>query len=304
MLYKYARHTTHSHLEGYTPDQSIDSTKKKRSNKRLKKPKKEQEYDSDTYITEVLSQEQGIRINDFFEEKQFHTDYRDTTDAFTLMIPNRKALFNTGDLPARFIKGKPQEVQELVTKFITEINKLVKNTIHDFQTPNNWHNSMPQQFKKYNSGWDKQLQELGLPPTIYNEPAKKAPIKLIKIDHVEKYETDTEVKYVIFIILQKKGIKNIDQMVVRLSLIINQTDINLDRDFFETNQNTYETNVQIEEIFIIGFLTHKNYGKTSVREDWYNFDGIDDGKMFSQKDIMDQLIKKKKSLEQECYNNI
>ena len=154
---------------------------------------------------------------------------------------------------------------------------------------------MPQQ--KIESGWDKQQKALGLPTSIYNEPAKKAPIKLIRIDHAEKYETEKEIRYSLFLIIQKLNVQ--DQLVIKVNFVVDKNDINIDRDFFANKKNEYSTTIGIEEISIIGFLTKNNFGERTDRDNFYNFEAITDGKMFSQEQIINELNKKKAEYAQE-----
>jgi len=257
----------------------------------------ENEYDIDPtkYIDAILKSKKKPKVNKFFQEVQFHQDYRDTMNAFNLLT-DQKPFFNTADLPVTNVeKPSNTEIKNLISRFIREVNKTVKNHISNESGTNGWADNMPQ--KKFKSGWDKQQEELGLPGSIYTEPAPKASIKLIKLDHAEKYETDSEVKYVVFLVVQKRNTE--DQMLVRVSFVVDKQDMNLDREFFDKKKNTYETAVSIEEISIIGFMITHGFGEQSSREKFYDFDGITDGRMFSQKEIIRQLNKKRRIYEKE-----
>ena len=258
------------------------------------------DYDEDPakYIDKILKSKNKQKVNPYFLEMQFHQDYRDTSNAFNMLSPDQRQLFNRSDLPiTNSTKPSDTEIKHLITKFVKEVNKTVKNHVSDELNLTGWHDNMPD--KKYESGWEKQQKELGLPGSIYIDPAGKAPIKLIKLDHSEKYETDDEVKYVIFLIIQKKNVA--DQMVLRISFVIEKRDLNLDREFFDKSKDTYETSVKIEEIFILGYMTTHSFGKKMSRDKFYDFDKITDGRMFSQKDIIKMLNKKRKQYEKECH---
>jgi hypothetical protein len=231
-----------------------------------------------------------IKVNDHFIEHQWHTDYRDTQNAFEMVVPNRKQLFNLGALPVEQVSEIPQkDAKYLVHKFIKEINKTIKNKVSNELSSTSWMDNMPQQ--KIESGWDKQQKALGLPTSIYKEPAKKAPIKLIKIDHAEKYETEKEIRYTLFLIIQKKHVK--DQLVIKVNFVVDKNDVNMDRDFFAKDKGSFRTNVMIEEISVIGFLTKNEFGKRTRQDDFYKFDNITDGRMFSQEQIIKELNRKK-----------
>jgi hypothetical protein len=256
------------------------------------------EEDPSKYIDKILRSRTKNIINPYFLEVQFHQDYRDTSNAFTLLSPDQRQIFNKSDMPIVNVdKPSSSEIKHLITKFIKEVNKTIKNHVSNEITLTSWQDNTPE--KKYKSGWDKQQEELGLPGSIYLDPAEKAPVKLIKVDHSEKYETEEEIKYVIFLIIQKKNVK--DQMVLRVSFVIEKKDINLDREFFAKSKNTYETSVKIEEIFTLGFMTNHSFGEKTSRDKFYDFDGVSDGRMFSQKDIIKMLNKKRRDYEKECH---
>jgi hypothetical protein len=249
----------------------------------------------DKYLDIILKAKYGgknkkIKVNEYFIENQWHTDYRDTQNAFDLVVPNRKQLFNLCALPVDQVSEvSEKDTKYLVSKFIKEINKTVKNKVSDELATTSWIDNMPQ--KKVESGWDKQQKALGLPTSIYNEPAKKAPIKLVKIDHAEKYETEKEVRYSLFLIIQKKHVK--DQLVIKVNFVVDKNDVNMDRDFFASDKDSFRTTVMIEEISILGFLTKNQFGERTKRDDFYQFDAITDGRMFSQEQIIKELNRKK-----------
>lgn len=247
------------------------------------------------YLDIILKAKYGgknkkIKTNGNFVDAQWHTDYRDTQNAFDLVVPNRKQLFNLCALPVDQVSEVPEkDTRYLVSKFIKEINSTVKNKISNELSNTSWIDNMPQ--KKIESGWEKQQKALGLPTSIYKEPAKKAPIKLVKIDHAEKYETEKEIRYSLFLIIQKKHVK--DQLVIKVNFVVDKNDVNIDRDFFSSDKGSFATTVIIEEISIIGFLTSNNFGERTRQDDFYQFDAITDGRMFSQEQIIKELNKKK-----------
>jgi hypothetical protein len=252
------------------------------------------EYDNPEKYIDIILKSKGtqsnIKVNEHYVEAMWHTDYRDIQNAFELITPNNKQLFNLCALPVEQVSEVPiTDTRYLVTKFIKEVNKTVKNKVSDTLSANTWIDNMPQE--KIKSGWDKQQEALGLPPSIYNEPAKKAPIKLVKIDHAEKYETEKEIRYSLFLIIQKKNAK--DQLVVKINFVVDKNDINMDRDFFSKSKNSFKTTVLIEEISIIGYLTTNDFGERTKQDDFYKFDAITDGRMFSQEQIIKELNRKK-----------
>jgi len=266
--------------------------------KELEKEMKEDIYDNSMkYIDQILKHRKKSEINPYFMEVQFHHDYRDTQNAIILLIPNQRQLFNRSNLPIINVLTPPNsEISPLVKNFIKELNRVIKNNVADEYVVRDWRNGMGE--KEYKSGWEKQQEKLGLPGSIYNSPASKEPVKLLKVDHAEKFETEDEIRYTIFLIVQKPSAK--DQMLLKVSFQIDKQDINLDREFFAKGKNTMEMIIKIEEAFILGFFTKQSFGKHSVRSEYYNFNGITDGRIFSQKEIFKEINKKRKQYEQEC----
>ncbi len=276
--------------EQFSPDKSLN----------IMDDSSDDHYDDDPskYIDKILRSRSELKINPYFLEVQFHQDYRDTSNAFNLLSPDKRQIFNRSDMPITKVdQPSNNETKNLITKFIKEVSKTIKNHVSNEITLTSWQDNTPE--KKFKSGWEKQQEELGLPGSIYLDPAEKAPIRLIKVDHTEKYETEDETKYVIFLIIQKKNVK--DQMVVRVSFVVDKKDLNLDREFFDKAKQTYETAVKIEEIFTIGFMTNNSFGEKTSREKFYDFGGVSDGRMFSQKDIIKMLNKKRREYEKECH---
>lgn len=234
------------------------------------------------------------KIHRHLVEIQFHNDYRDTLDAFDAMASEEKQLFNQSYLPVKSTADVPsKEIKELVKNFISALNAIVIEKIDDQQNVANWRDNAPH--KKHDSGWAKQQRALGLPESIYNEPKGKSIIKLMKIKRIEKHETDHEIKYVIFMILQKINVD--DQIYIKVEFVIDKKDVNLDRDFFNDN-NSFDVTVGIEEIFVIGYHTKHNFGKPTVKETFYTFNELGDSNdqhlMFNPKDIVEILNKKRR----------
>ena len=280
--------------EKYSEDKEQDEEEQEEQDQNL-----DLDQDLDFDVNTVIKSQKTHKINPYFQEMQFHNDYRDTMNAFEILLPTKKIVFNQENMPITDIsRPESSEIKKLIVKFIKEVNKTVKHDVGNNFMVKNWNDNMPD--KKEESGWDKEMRVLGLPGSIYNEPASKASIKLLKLDHAEKYQTDYEIRYVIYLIIKKKNVK--DQMVVKVSFVIKTQDLNLDREFFDESKNDYKTPVLIEEISIIGYMVSHNFGKVSDREKFYNFDNITDGKMYDQKEIIKQLNDKRREYEKEQYN--
>jgi hypothetical protein len=216
---------------------------------------------------------------DNYVDTQYNVNYVDTIKAIDTLTSTQKEIFNMCDMPVKSSEVDKNEVTNLVDAFIDELNKEIIKDIYE-----NGQND-----KTYKSGWDKSQEALGLPGSIYTKPAMKSKIKLIKIDYVEKHETDEENKFITVMMIQKKNVN--EKMVIKVSFVVNKKDWNLDRDFFVENQNNFETSVQIENISTLGYLI---LGEDNKKSKHY-FKAITDGKMFDQQEIIKELNRKKLS---------
>jgi hypothetical protein len=220
--------------------------------------------------------------NKYFSDTQYNSNYSDTIDAFNL-ISLQKHTFNSAELPIiKVTKVTDKESERIVNNFINEINAVIGNP------QNNWSSNTLERPVK--SGWDKSMENLGLPSSIYEKPIDSAKIKLVKIDYAEKVETENETELNIYLIVQK--INTDIQMVIKLSLLLSKNDVNLEREFFDKDKNTFETKIIIQNIFVVGFLLNE-FTNNSIRSDFYNFTTINDGKMIKTTDMIKELNKKR-----------
>jgi len=215
--------------------------------------------------------ENGAKTN--FVETHFHTDYRDTMNAFNILT-EKKVLFNDGMLKVDNASVDSTEIEELAKLFIDKTNDTVTNEVKGELSNDGWFDFMPQ--KEIKSGWDIQQERLGLPNSLYDDTKQKAPIHLIKIDHAAKYVTEKELKYDIYIIIQKGNTP--DQLLVKVSFVIKRQHVH------------DKKNAEIAEIFIVGVLYDvKGSGK---RNNFYNFSSMEDDVVRDDL-IMKELIKKR-----------
>ena len=236
------------------------------------------------------------KVNKFIIDQQFHNDYRDTMNAFMIMSTSKR-IFNPADNPVTTTNPVFSEVVDIIESFINEVNNNVKTSVSDKYQNNTWFDMSPE--KSIGSGWEKQQERLGLPKSVYEDPAVRAPIKLIKIEHLEKEETEDEVRYVAYLIVQKENVS--DQMNIRVNFVINKRDINLDREFFDKGNNNYDTNVKIEEVFVNCFLSKFDFGSKTNLESFHDFDNLrDKDGITDDKKLFEVLMKKKQQLMNEA----
>jgi hypothetical protein len=167
------------------------------------------------------------------------------------------------------------------------LNNEIENNVHNYVTVDDgFKNVMYNPTVK--SGWERQMENLGLPGDLFKQKLKSK-IKIIKVDKVEKVESDSQVKYTVFMIIQKLNVS--DQMVVKISFVLDKTDLNTDRDFFK-NDKSVDLNVTLDDVFVIGYMSNFSFGVNHDRTDFYTFEKTEKSSILDQKEIFKQLKKK------------
>jgi hypothetical protein len=287
------------------------SNEKLKSDKNIKNNKKSKQLD-DIVLDKIFNKNNRNNRNNtkqnslnnskplpYFVEMQFHNDYKDVITAFDIMIETGRQIFNRSNQPVSVKELIPTDSQKMVQAFMLQLNDVMKRRIKDFaDIENGWKNV--QENKQIQSGWEKQMKQIGLPENLYDIGAKKSNIKLIRIDKFVMSTTDSQTRYDIFLIIQKEN--SYDQMVIKLSFVTDREDMNTDRNFFK-DDSTIDLNVHIEDIFVIGFMTNHSYGSenVSLRQDFYNFENVEKDGMMDQEEIIKQL--KKKYLQYQIESN-
>lgn len=244
-------------------------------------------YNDDVYET-VYNNKNQVEIKPYFFENQFNNDFRDVITGLDNIVESGKPLFNRSNLPVEYTPIKKSEVKNLLKAFIRTLNYNIKNKVQDYtNVGNGWLNVIPNETVE--SGWDRQMKELGLPEDLYNKPASRNKVRVIKIDKVEKMSTGEQVRINIYLILQKENVS--DQMVLKVSFVMDRNDINNDRDFFKNNEEI-NLNVHIEQTFIVGYLSDQSYGSKRPYTDFYTFENIEKDNILDQEEIFKQLKKK------------
>lgn len=259
------------------------------------------EYKKEKNMDSVIGlKKQPVDIKPYFVEMRVHNDYRDTITSFNNVAPDQRPMFNRSVLPVKQIDVNPKEVKPLVKAFIKRVNDEVRYNVSDNLEENSgWDELSPE--KKDRDGWEKQMEDLGLPGTLYNRPAKRAKVKLIKIDAVQKFATEEQLNFIVHMILQKKNAN--DQMIVKVSYIMDNLDTNADRNLNNKDAQV-DYNVKIEEIAIVGFLTDHQYGDPTNRKDFYEFTNIEKDDMIDQELLLKTLKDKYKQrqIESDGFN--
>lgn len=212
-------------------------------------------------------------LNPNFLNIQFHNDYRDIITALDNLVPAKKQLFNLQNIPLVYSEPESGEVKNMVKDFIEVLNYNSLTEVPNCRNTNSgWDEKIPDPNVK--SGWNKVQSELGLPEDLYQDPARRAPVKVIAVPLVQKYETEDEIKYSVDIVLQKVNVD--DQMIIKADFVQDKRPL-LDENNFFTTKNI-DMKVTIENIFISGYLS-KN-GNDAIKQ----FDG-DNTKYYDYKDM-------------------
>ena len=249
------------------------------------------EFKKDSSEKSVITlKKKPVGINPYFVDMRVHNDYRDTITSFNNVAPDQRPIFNRSVLPVKQVDVDPKQVKSLVKAFIKRVNDDVRvNVTDELEANSGWDELAPE--KKEEDGWKKQMRELGLPDDIYLSPAKRSKIRLLKIDMVQKFATEEQINFIVHMIIQKKNVQ--DQMIVKVSYILDNVDMNADRKFNNKN-NDVDLNVRIEEIYVIGFLTDHQYGDKTDRKDFYEFTNIEKDDMIDPELILKSLKDKYK----------
>ncbi len=245
------------------------------------------EYKKDSSDKSIIKLKKEPNIRPYFVELRVHNDYRDTITAFNNVAPDQRPIFNRSVLPVKQINVNPLEAKPLIKAFIKQVNDEIRYNVTDEQQPGSgWDELCPEKKK---DSWGDYMNKLGLPESIFNEPTKRARIKLIKIDAVQKFATENEINFIVHLIIQKKDVS--DQMIVKVSYVLDNIDLNADRNFNKKDLESRDINfnVKIEEIAIIGFLTDHSYGDKTNRTDFYEFVNIEKDEMIDNGLILKAL---------------
>lgn len=246
--------------------------------------------DSSNIIKEV--------INPNLVDIQFHNDYRDVITAINNLVPEKKQRFNLANVPLKYSEPNAEEVKLLISDFIKLLNENLRTIVPEFRNKNSgWDECIPDENIK--SGWDKAQEALGLPVSLYEDPAKKSPVKLITINYIQKYETEDEIKYTINLVIQKIIVE--DQMLIRASFVQDKRSLQDENNFFATKN--IDMRVIIEDIFIMGYLSKDGTDARLIydndNEKFYDYNKLENNNLTDPKQVQKVLMDKYKQRTEE-----
>lgn len=284
--------------------------KKEHFNSTFYKNRKKYIHDNNSYVDDILddvvswdeSYDYGAinveRINPNFISIQWHNDYRDVQTALNNLVPDKKQLFNLANIPLNYSEPESSEVKNLVKDFVNVLNHNLVSEVPSYRNPNSgWDEAIPDPSVK--SGWDKVQESLGLPVSLYEDPAGKAKIRIISINLVQKYETDDEIKYSIEMVLQKANVD--DQLLLKCDFVQDKRPLNDENNFFKDSD--IEMKVVIENVFIMGFFSKEGNNDTAMfdndEEKFYDYNKMEYNNMTDPKYIQKILMEKYKQRSEE-----
>jgi len=287
----------------YSPNNKVKNVNNFNSNRKIFK-----DVDADTIIDDVIKWDDkydyGIIKKDLvkpnFMNNKFHNDYRDVITALNNLVPDRKQLFNLANIPLNYSEPEVDEVKKLLVDFITVLNENLRSEVPTVRNPNSgWDEAIPD--PRIKSGWEKVQNSLGLPGSLYEEPALKSRVKIIDVEFVQKYETDDEIKYSIRLIIQKENVD--DQMLIKASFVQDKRELLNEDNFFKLK--TIEMRIIIEELFILGYYSDFGHDMKNQfdheREKYYDYNRLEHNNLvdpkYVQKILMDKYRQRTEEME-------
>ncbi|AYV82365.1 MAG: hypothetical protein Homavirus37_4 [Homavirus sp.] len=237
-------------------------------------------------------------INPNFIDIKFHNDYRDLITAINNLVPDKKQLFNLANTPLVYSEPEASEVKNMILDFIGVVNSNIKTEVPSHRVPNSgWDEAIPD--PTVESGWSKVQKSLGLQPSLWGDPAGKAPVKLIAVPYVQKYETEDEIKFSCDIILQKVNVA--DQILIKASFVQDKRPLHDENNFFISK--SIEMNIAIEEVYVLGYLSKGGNDAKLIfdkdMEKFYDLDQMEYNNMMDPKYIQKILMEKYKNRTEE-----
>jgi len=233
----------------------------------------------------------NVLLNTEFIEEQFHIDYQDIFTSFN-RISKQKELFNLSFLPVKQTEVNQNIAKSLAKMLIKKINQVNKNDVPEYLNKDSQWTDQGKIHKK-KSGWDQQMEKLGLPGSLYNEPVGKKKLMMIDLQKTEQFETSDQIRFVLWIIVQKKGVH--DQLVVRINLMMNRSDDQNPDNFFSQDLGERDQEIKdvvVEQIFIVGYLTNNAEKKTKMNR-FHDYGVLEDEYGFIDQEKVLKIMKKK-----------
>lgn len=252
-----------------------------------------------TLIDDVVSWDGSVVTSNIIKEKlnpnfvdiQFHNDYRDVITAINNLVPEKRQRFNLANNVLQYSEPRSEEVSLMVKDFIKVLNNNLLTAVPESRNSSSgWDEAIPD--PNVESGWSRVQKSLGLADSLYNEPAKKALVKLVAINYVQKYETDDEIKYSINLVIQKVNVE--DQMIIKVSFVQDKRPLHDENNFFLNKE--IQMKLVIEDVYFTGYLSNDGPdGRQQFdmdKEKYYEYDNMEYNNMTDPKYIQKVLMDK------------
>lgn len=254
---------------------------------------KKEDLLEDEYIN-MLKLTESIGLNNkYFQEKQYHPEFKDVITSIKYITDSKKK-FNLESLQVEFIEDNiesDENTYKLINLFMIKLNKYINENI-----------IVPDEVK---SGWDTVYKKLGIPILHDKTDTVKNKIEVVKILNIYKFDTKNQSKYVYDLILSKENV--VDKMVLNVELVFNKSDkkdlieklfikgfiTNSEIKYIPSNRIDYSTREQenpnkVTNIEYIQKELYKKYKKQLCHEKLINLNIDDRGKVY-RSDLFDKI---------------
>ena len=237
---------------------------------------------------------------------QFHNDYRDVLTAINNIIPKKRQRFNLASIPIKYSEPPPAEIKQLMKDFIKVLNVNILEEVPNVRNKNSGFDELIPN-PTIRSGFEEAQKPLGLPRSLYEDPACKAMVRLIAVERVQKYETEDEIRYVIQFVLQKMNVN--DQLILKASFVQDKRPLQDEDNFFVTKN--IDMRIIIEDIFVIGVLSDEGPIDTQQqfqinKEKYFDYNKLEENQLTDPKYIQKMLMKRyrERSIEMQQRNDL
>ena len=218
-----------------------------------------------------------VRIKPFILNIKFHNHFRDIMTAIDNMLPVQKEIFNRSNIPISYSSADYKTIKLIALDFIVTLKNQLKRLPDERNSNSGWDEALPDPNIK--SGWDKFTNNIGIPSSLYEQPAKNENIYLIDIFNNEKHETEDEIRYITTLIVGKETVD--DQILIKIAVVLDK------------RCNTgKKQKVVLEEINIIGYLSDygdSNDPEKNPKEPFYEFSQLTKNDVINNHEILLEL---------------
>ena len=203
----------------------------------------------------------------------------------------------------------------LITKFISNLNSIIKSLPDTNEPINNYNNYLPNHnIDLKNKGINKFYKDIGVDYNLYPDTPKNSTISLLHILSSSIEKTQAEIKYIISFVIKKDLSCVSDQMKLTTHFLYKLDPFDLETNNLFSSNNSHLSNklITIEYVFVDGFFSNLNLNtsiqsinspdNSSSNSNFYDFNSLKTSNLTSQLDIQTEFNKKIKLHQQENDN--